>query len=81
MQCNICGILIAAALAAFKVGSRRAVSFISKHTRPDMELFRDLLAGGDMRSVIDTVYPLADVSAALAHLETGHARGKIIVTP
>jgi NADPH:quinone reductase-like Zn-dependent oxidoreductase len=27
------------------------------------------------------VYPLADTAEALRHLETGHARGKIIVTP
>ena len=69
------------ALLAFKVGKRRATAFIAKHTLGDMELFRDLLASGVMRSVIDTVYPLDETAKALRHLETGHARGKIVITP
>ena len=67
------------ALLAFKVGPRRAVTFVAKQTQSDLELFRDLLASGTMRSVIDTVYPLDEAAAALRHLETGHARGKIII--
>jgi NADPH:quinone reductase-like Zn-dependent oxidoreductase len=63
------------------VRSVRAASFIAKHTLEDMELFRDLLASGEMRSVIDTVYPLDQTAEALHHLGTGHASGKIIITP
>jgi NADPH:quinone reductase-like Zn-dependent oxidoreductase len=69
------------AAVGFKMGSRRATSFIAEHRRDDMELFRDLLASGELKSVIDTVYPLEETAAALRHLETGHARGKIIITP
>jgi NADPH:quinone reductase-like Zn-dependent oxidoreductase len=69
------------AIVGFKFGKRRAVTFIAKHTRSDMELFGDLLAAGEIRSVIDTVYPLAETANGLRHLETGHARGKIIITP
>ena len=68
------------ALLAFKIGTRRATTFIADHAVSDLELFRDLLAQGAMRSVIDTVYPLEETAAALRHLETGHARGKIIIS-
>jgi len=30
--------------------------------------------------VIDRTYPLAEVPAAIRHLEAGHARGKIVIT-
>lgn len=72
---------VAKALLGFAFDQRSAVSFLAKHTREDMELLRDLLATGVLRSLIDTVYPLSETTAALRHLETGHARGKIIVVP
>ncbi|MCG8459445.1 MAG: NAD(P)-dependent alcohol dehydrogenase [Holophagales bacterium] len=66
---------------AFRVGQRRAALFMAQNSLDDLELFRDLLDSGAMRSVIDTVYPLDQTTAAVRHLETGHARGKIIITP
>jgi NADPH:quinone reductase-like Zn-dependent oxidoreductase len=30
--------------------------------------------------VIDRVYPLAEVPDAIRYLETGHARGKVVIT-
>jgi NADPH:quinone reductase-like Zn-dependent oxidoreductase len=33
-----------------------------------------------MKSVIDKTYPLAEVPAAVAYLEEGHARGKVVIT-
>jgi NADPH:quinone reductase-like Zn-dependent oxidoreductase len=68
-------------MASFALSKRRAASFMAKHTHDDMELLRSLLASGELRSVIDTVYPLVKIGDALRHLETGRARGKIIVTP
>jgi NADPH:quinone reductase-like Zn-dependent oxidoreductase len=40
----------------------------------------EMAARGEIRSVIDRVYPLADAVAAMRHLEVEHARGKIVVT-
>ena len=68
------------ALLAFKLGKRRATAFMAKHALSDLELLRDLLAQGALKSVIDTVYPLEETAAAFRHLETGHARGKIIIS-
>ena len=61
--------------------AHRAATFIVKHTRDDMRLLCDLMASGELRSVIDTVSPLSDTADALRHLETGHASGKIVVMP
>jgi NADPH:quinone reductase-like Zn-dependent oxidoreductase len=50
---------------------------------PDAERLTELaemVARGEIRPVIDRVYPLADAVAAIRHLEVEHARGKIVVT-
>jgi NADPH:quinone reductase-like Zn-dependent oxidoreductase len=66
-------------LAAIR-GSRKAVFFIAKLNKEDMEFLRGLLEAGTVRSVIDRRYTLSEVSDALAYLGEGHAQGKIVVT-
>jgi NADPH:quinone reductase-like Zn-dependent oxidoreductase len=39
-----------------------------------------LAAAGEFRTVIDRIFPLADIAAAHTRSEEGHARGKIVVT-
>jgi NADPH:quinone reductase-like Zn-dependent oxidoreductase len=48
---------------------------------PDVERLKELIAGGHLRPVVDRVYPLDEVVAALRHVDDGHARGKVVVTP
>ncbi|GLR72214.1 NADPH:quinone reductase [Agaribacter marinus] len=67
------------ALLAFKFGTRHAAVFMAQQTPSDLALFSELLESGAMRSAIDTIYPLDEIAAAFRHLETGHARGKIII--
>ncbi len=45
----------------------------------DLETLRQLLGSGQVRSVIDRRYALAKVPAAIAYLEEGRARGKVVV--
>ena len=45
-----------------------------------METLRGLLAAGTVTSVVDSVYPLDAIGAALRHMGEGHPRGKIVVT-
>lgn len=49
-------------------------------TRPEFLQMASDVASGRMRVVIEQVYPLEEAMAALEKTETGHARGKIIVT-
>jgi NADPH:quinone reductase-like Zn-dependent oxidoreductase len=46
----------------------------------DLELLSELIAAGKLRPRIDRRYGFADVPAAIAYLEQGHARAKVVVT-
>ena len=67
-------------LAAALRGSQKAVFFIAKFNKPDMEVLRDLLEAGTVTPVIDRRYELSEIAGALRYLGEGHARGKVVVT-
>lgn len=48
-------------------------------TRDDLALLAHLVDGGALRSHVDRAVRLEDVADALEHLETGRARGKVVV--
>ena len=48
-------------------------------TTKDLEQLSELIAAGTLRPQIDRRYPFADLPAAIAYLEQGHARAKVIV--
>jgi NADPH:quinone reductase-like Zn-dependent oxidoreductase len=54
--------------------------FLSHASGEDLATIAGLLQSGKIRSVIDRRYPLAEAAAAMAYLEAGRARGKVIVT-
>jgi NADPH:quinone reductase-like Zn-dependent oxidoreductase len=45
----------------------------------DLEQLSELIEAGKVRPVIDRTYPFADIPAAIAYVEQGHARGKVVV--
>jgi NADPH:quinone reductase-like Zn-dependent oxidoreductase len=46
----------------------------------DLRMLGDMLQAGTIVPVIDRRYPLEQTAEAIRYLETGHARGKVIVT-
>jgi len=62
-------------------GKQKFVSLLARANRPDLELLGQLTAAGTIRPVIDRRYPLGEGRQALRYLETGHARGKVLVLP
>jgi NADPH:quinone reductase-like Zn-dependent oxidoreductase len=54
--------------------------FLAELNQQDLATLRDLLEAGDVVPVIDRRYPLSEIRAAVAYLETGRARGKVIIT-
>jgi NADPH:quinone reductase-like Zn-dependent oxidoreductase len=48
-------------------------------TAEDLELLSELIAAGKLRPQIDRRYPFADIPAAIAYLEQGHAKAKVVV--
>lgn len=54
-------------------------TFMADVRTPDLEYLAGLMAEGRLKSVIDRRYPLAETPEALRYLETGRARGKVII--
>jgi NADPH:quinone reductase-like Zn-dependent oxidoreductase len=46
----------------------------------DLETLAALIDGGTIHPVIGWTYSLQEVPDAVRHLETGHARGNIVIT-
>ena len=62
------------------VVSQRVTFFIAQQRKDDLAVLSELLETGKVTPVVDRVYPLADVADAMRYLETGHARGKVVIT-
>ena len=57
------------------------IARVSVHvvTTRDLELLSELIEAGKVRPEIDRRYSFAEIPAAIAYLEQGHARGKVVV--
>lgn len=53
--------------------------FISRLNKQDLTLLRDLIQAGKVTPVIDRRYSLSEVPKAIEYLETGRARGKVVI--
>lgn len=60
-------------------GGKDVVQVQAHVTAKDLELLSELIAAGKLRPQIDRRYPFAEISAAIAYLEQGHARAKVVV--
>jgi NADPH:quinone reductase-like Zn-dependent oxidoreductase len=60
--------------------SQRFEPFLAHLDGRDLEHLAGLMAEGRLRAAIDRRYPLEQVAAALEYLESGRARGKVVVT-
>ena len=49
-------------------------------TAKDLEVLSELIEGGKVRPQIDRLYRFAETPAAIAYLEQGRARGKVVVS-
>ena len=59
---------------------QKVTFFLSQPDIDDLAAVRDLLSTGKVTPVIDRTYPLGQAAEAIAYLEHGHARGKVVVT-
>jgi NADPH:quinone reductase-like Zn-dependent oxidoreductase len=61
--------------------SQRFVMVLADVNRTaDLNILRDLMQAGKLTPVIDRQYGLDEVPAAIRYLETGHARGKVVIS-
>jgi NADPH:quinone reductase-like Zn-dependent oxidoreductase len=65
-------------LAAF--ARQRLVVLEAKASKENLAALRDLAESGQLVPVIERTYPLTDVPDAIRHVESEHARAKVVVT-
>ena len=68
------------ALALSPFIAQRLTSFLSKENHADLERLAELIEAGELTPTIDTTYPIDEAPEAMAHLEAGQARGKIVIS-
>jgi NADPH:quinone reductase-like Zn-dependent oxidoreductase len=54
--------------------------YVARSSASDLDALREMIEAGKVRPVIDRRYALAEVPDAIRYVETGHARGKVVVT-
>jgi NADPH:quinone reductase-like Zn-dependent oxidoreductase len=63
-----------------KFSKQPLMGFFADMKREDLTTLADLLQAGKVKPVIDRRYALDQVADAIRYQETGHARGKVVVT-
>ena len=60
--------------------SQKMGMMMADPSHTDLAILGDLMQSGKVKPVIDRTYKLSEVPAAIAYLEEGHARGKVVIT-
>ena len=58
----------------------RLAMFVAKENAADLEELAELATRGAFRPAVDRAFPLEEAAQAMAHLESGRVRGKVVVT-
>ena len=61
-------------------GGQHFGTFVKTAKPQDLAFLQNLVDAGKVVPVIDRCYPLRDVAEAIRYVETGHARGKVVIT-
>jgi NADPH:quinone reductase-like Zn-dependent oxidoreductase len=68
------------AMVLSKFVSQQMGMMLAQLNQKDLTVLADLMQSGKVTPVIDRRYKLSEVPAAIAYLEEGHARGKVVIT-
>ena len=60
---------------------QRLVAMLASENRTDLETLAQLAGQGAYRPAVERTFPLEESAKAIAHLQEGHARGKVVVLP
>jgi NADPH:quinone reductase-like Zn-dependent oxidoreductase len=60
--------------------SQKMGMMMADANQKDLTVLADMMQSGKVKPVIDRTYKLSEVPAAIAYLEEGHARGKVVIT-
>jgi NADPH:quinone reductase-like Zn-dependent oxidoreductase len=75
----VTGFTSVAKLMGVSLRGGKDVAMVSAHVATgDLEFLSDLIQAGKVRPQIDRRFPFVDIPAAIAYLEQGRARGKVV---
>jgi NADPH:quinone reductase-like Zn-dependent oxidoreductase len=78
----VTGFTSVAKLIGVSLRGGKDIAMVSAHVATkDLELLSELIEAGQVHPKIDRRYPFAEIPAAIAYLEQGHASGKVVVGP
>src|SRR5438128_5575909 len=60
--------------------SQQMGMMMAEMKQSDLKYFADQMQNGKLKPVIDRTYKLSEIQQAIAYVEEGHARGKVIIT-
>jgi NADPH:quinone reductase-like Zn-dependent oxidoreductase len=76
----VIGFTSVAKLIGVSLRGGKDIAMVQAHvTTKDLALLSELIEAGTVRPAIDRRYPFAEIPAAIAYLEQGHAMGKVVV--
>ena len=80
--CSVAGFTTMARLFQIMLlgGKKIGMMETAQANQKDLLVIKELLEAGKVVPVIDCSYPLAETAEAIRYLETGRARGKVVIT-
>lgn len=60
-------------------GGRKITSMLANETATDFQFLNELMTAGKLKPVIDKTYRFNEIPEAIRYLETGRARGKVVI--
>jgi NADPH:quinone reductase-like Zn-dependent oxidoreductase len=73
------GPLVRAAIVSIFV-KQKLGTFTARSSRDDLLFLNGLIESGKVRPVIDRTFDLSDAASAIAFVEQGHTRGKVVIS-
>jgi NADPH:quinone reductase-like Zn-dependent oxidoreductase len=69
-----------AQLVLSRMGGRKLVGIFAKASQDDLAILSDLMKAGKVVPVLDKTYTFGEIHEAIRYQETGHARGKVVIS-